>query len=342
MPIEEEFKFDALKKLGPLSWRGIKVPIVSRKVDFSQSLARQKFGYRDNAFIESLGAENFSSYTIPFRQGIVRGPYDPNLFSVTLPAFIVACRDSTAGELHDPVLGNFRCKCTSFSSSLDMNKRDGVDVDVAFVYAPEIDEVEKLPSKVASTSAIFAQLSNLDGDIDKGDWGQQVGAASSAELVETAEVVVESITGELVRTGVFGPPEPFADLFGQIDGFGRQIERFGNKIDAKLNNVLFKLEKMEETISVLEEPANWPILKSSRRIRANIESTKERLANPGRAIFTMLTKSYQSIGNLASAVGMPVDRFLRLNPSLSKHPLVPPNTAVNYISDKLDEIEGKP
>jgi len=317
---------DALKKLGPLSWRGIQVPIVSRKVDFSQSVARQKFSYRDNSFIESLGAENFSfGYTIPFREDITRGPYDANLFSVTLPAFIAACRDSSAGELHDPVLGNFRCKCVSFSSSLDTNKRDGVDVEVGFVYAPRINEVEKLPSQVASTSAIFAQVTDLDGNIDKGDWEQES---------------VESLTGELVRTGVFEPPEPFADLFGQIDGFGRQIERFGNKIDAKLNNVLFKLEKMEETISVLEDPTNWPILKSSRRIRANIESTKERIANPGKAVFRMLTKTYQSVGNLASALGMPVDQLLRLNPALSKNPLVPPETTVNYISDKLDEIEG--
>tara|TARA_R100001163_G_scaffold65609_1_gene63498 strand:+ start:1548 stop:2561 length:1014 start_codon:yes stop_codon:yes gene_type:complete len=325
---------DVLKELAPMSWRGIVVPITDRSVKFDQSLAKQKFSYRDNAFIESLGAENFSfDYTVPFRQDIIRGPYS-ELFTEVLPQFMAACRDSSAGTLYDPVLGEFRAKCVSFSSSLSPDRRDGVDVQVSFIYAPEIDEVQQLPTEVATLGTVVTDTTDLDAQIPKMDFSfsssSQVGDLTNLdlEIFESAQLGEPGDAGLGIRQ--LEPPPPFTDILGQIDGVGRQFERYGNRVDATLNRTAFGLEKLESTVSALGNVKNWPVVRTSRRIRGAIERVKGKLGDPGKSIARFVTKRYMTISEIAASLRMSVKNLLDLNPSLANRPSVPPNTPVFY------------
>ena len=308
---------DVLLQLPTFSWRGIECPITSRQANFSQSHAPQTFSYRDNAVIESLGAQNFQfSYTIPFRQDIAKGPYK-NLFVDVFPKFLAACRKRSPGTLNDPVLGEFRAKCVSMSTSLDVNKRDGVDVDVQFIQAPAIDEVDALPAKIEGITDLDDMAGVLDANVDRADFTQSE---------------IEGTTGEIQTSNrQEEPPEAYQDLLGQLDGFGRQIERFGNKIDAGLSNVAFKLEKMEETISVLQNPKNWPLQRSSRRLRGAIANVALTVAYPGKKVLRHLVPFDISVSSLASNLGMDTGAFLALNPTVAINPMVPAGTEVSYL-----------
>lgn len=315
---------DVLVQLPTLSWRGIWVPVTNRSVSFSQELAEQKFSYRDNAFMESLGAKNISfNYSIPFREDIAKGPYE-NLFIDVFPKFLAACRDRSAGVLMDPVLGQYSAKCTQFSSTLNPNARDGLDVDVSFIYAPAIDEAEFLPDKIDGITELDNQAGLLDANVAKADFNA---------------TILEAETGGVVTTNrQEAPPKAFQDLLGQIDGFGRQIERFGNKIDSSLSSVAFKLEQMEETISVLQNPKNWPLQRSSRRLRGAIANVSLKVAYPGKEVLTYNVNFDISIGDLAANVGMTTGAFLALNPTVALTPTVPSGSQVLYLVDSGSSI----
>jgi len=329
---------DVLKQLPVLSWRGIEVPITARSISFSQTQAKQKFSYRDNSYIESLGADNIGfSYTIPFRQDIAKGPY-VDLFVDVLPRFLEACRRNTAGDLNDPVLGIFRAKCTNFSSTLSPDRRDGVDVEVSFIQAPEIDAVEALPSSIQGISELDDQAGALDDQVALADFTQTAVDSLTGELQLRAETEIETLLAGIQSSSInLGPPDAFQDLFGQIDGFGRQVERFGNKISAKLDQASFKLEKMERTISVLGNPKNWPLQRSSRRLRGNIESVKKTLSNPGKSVLSYTVKFAQGIADIAAKLGMAVNDFVKLNPTLARRISVQAGTVVKYLATEENQ-----
>lgn len=140
---------DIFKDLPRLKWRGIEVPVAERRVGFEQELARHKFAYRDDELLESLGRRNWRfEYTIPFREDIDKGPYR-NLYVATFSTFLQACRDRSEGQLEDPVLGQYAARVESLSIQTDINRRDGEDVQVAFVHSPALDEIEATGSTVS-------------------------------------------------------------------------------------------------------------------------------------------------------------------------------------------------
>lgn len=161
---------DVYKQLPRLSWRGIVVPVASRSATFSHDNVSHKFVYRDNELVEALGARNWTfSYTIPMREDIVRGPY-LNLFTRTMPEFILACRDRTPGDLEDPVLGVFRARCTSLAGTSDVTRRDGDDLQVEFIHAPEIDDIDLLSGGAQDVRGAAEDARSLDDAVAAVDW----------------------------------------------------------------------------------------------------------------------------------------------------------------------------
>lgn len=290
---------DALVALPRLSWRGIEVPITgNRTATFAHDDVRHKLSFRDNKIVESLGASNWSfSYTIPMRQDIARGPYR-NLYTEVLPRFILACRDRTPGDLVDPELGLFLCKPTEFTSTLDVTKRDGTDIQVEFVLAPPFEEPDFEILGTLSVDAIATQAGLLDGEVATVDWEQEE------------------------------PPEPSLDPLTAIDSVGRQIEFAANRVSNKLDDTAFRLEKLEDTIDRLENPQNWPLRRSSRRLREATIRAKQRGDDPLRRIITVTQRYNATVGAVARDADMTVDELLALNPGLAGSPLVPQGSQV--------------
>jgi len=289
---------DVLQQLQRLSWRDIEVPITSRNVSFDQDQTAHKLVYRDNHLIEALGAGNLRfKYGVPMRQDIARGPYK-NLFVVVLPALLRACRDRSAGPLVDPIYGAFRAKCVTFSDTLDMNRRDGTDIEVEFIHAPELGATDALPEQISGISALGNEAGALDAALAKIEWGQEP------------------------------PPEPFADLLGQIDGMLRQLDRYQNKIAAALDRVAFGLEKVEASLTKLGDPKNAPITRSARRLRGSVRRVKEALnATPGKLQEYVLQTS-MTLATLAQTVGVDLEDLLALNASIAKTPFVLAGTRI--------------
>lgn len=290
---------DALAELALLSWRGIVVPITgTRTASFAHDDVQQKLAYRDNALVEALGARNWTfSYTIPMRQDIARGPYR-NLYTDILPSFVAACRDRSPGELVDPELGLFRCKPTEFTSTLDVTKRDGTDIAVEFVLAPEYETPDFEVVGVLGVGSLATEAALLDAETEIIDWEQEP------------------------------PPEPTLDPLTALDSVGRQVEFAANRVSAKLDDTAFRLEKLEETIDRLENPQNWPVRRSSRRLREATLRAKQRGDDPLRRIITVTQRFATTIGAVAAEADMTVDEVLTLNPGLAASPIVPPNTRV--------------
>lgn len=294
---------DALSKLPRFSFRGIEVPITgTRTASFAHEHARHSLTYRDGEIVEATGAKNWTfSYTFPMRQDIAKGPYK-NLYSVVLPQLIAAVRDRSAGELVDPELGLFMARPTQLTSELDVTKRDGTDLRVEFVHSPELEAVDLEVVGFLDAGSLSTEGGLLDEQIELVDWEQEPS------------------------------PEPTADIFSAIDGIGRQIEFAGNKLDAKLHDVAFRLEKIESTVDRLENPKVWPLKRSSRRLREAVVRLKNRGDDPVKRIITVTQRYAKGLSEVAAENGMGVAELLKLNPSLAKLGTVPINAAVRVFA----------
>lgn len=291
---------DVLKQLPHLSFRGIQVPCVSISGGFQHESADHKFQFRDEELIESLGRRNITlAYTVPFREDLFLTPQG-QLFTVVFPQWLDACRDRSRGPLVDPILGEIPAKVTQFRYNVDPNKRDGIDVDVEFIHAPEqnsIAELDVTTDEVESTGKAFQAL------------GQQ------AELVDWKQEP---------------PPEPFVDPFSAIGGVFDQVSANIDKIARTADNMAFKLDKMNKSIDKVADVRNWPIQQSARRLMGSIQRSKERIGGRGRRTSIYQVPVDTQRGPLAANLGNTLGELITLNPRIAQTPVVQANTQVRY------------
>lgn len=279
---------DVFKQLRRFSWRGIELPLIARHVSHAHEQVNHPLVYQDGELVESTGAKNWTfSYTIPFRENIVKGPYRELFTRMLIDEFIPAYLDRTAGPLVDPVLGPFRCKPVSFDDTTDLNKRDGEDIAVAFTHAPEQDVTEEIAGELGSIEAIDERSAFLDAQM------------------ETAFVEAEQ-----------EPPEPLFNPLDVATGIGAQIEVFGDRIAAKADAVAFKAEKAEEQLATLQNPQNAPIIRSLRRLRRASGRLKSRVINPLQLPITVRVPNDMTMTALSALYNMSLADLQRLNPSL--------------------------
>ncbi|MEM6792105.1 MAG: DNA circularization N-terminal domain-containing protein [Myxococcota bacterium] len=292
---------DVLSRLSVASFRGIEVPILTSNTGFQQDQAQHVFEYRDNVAIESLGSRNWTfRWTIPFRQGVARSPFE-GLFLNVFPRFLDAVRDRTPGELYDPILGYYRAKVQSVDFQADPQRRDGVDLDITFIHAPEVGEVD------------------LPGD-----------GLSSVQGLRQTSATLDAAAGEVFRSEQRPPPEPTVNPLNAIAGVGQQITQQANRAQASLADFQSRVQRIEDSLVELERPDLAVAIRAARRLRANAERAKDRVTNPLGVIRRFTTNVAQPLGALAAALITTPDDLLRLNPTLASAPLVPANTTVTY------------
>jgi hypothetical protein len=124
-------------------------------------------------------------------------------------------------------------------------------------------------------------------------------------------------------------PEPATDPLSQISGFGRQIERQGNKISARLDDVAMRAEAVEKAADRLEDPNTFQLKRSSRRVQAAALRLKDRIVNPERRIMRVVLAYQRSLTEIAAADGMTLKELIDLNPTLANKPFVPAGTVVS-------------
>jgi hypothetical protein len=293
---------DVFKDMPRFSWRGIEVPIVARDVGFTHANAQHTYVFRDQQVIEPLGAKNWTfRYTLPMRQGIARGPYR-DLFLEVLPRLIDACRDRSAGELYDPVLGFFRCQPVDFSSTTDFDRRDGEDVTVEFLWSPEEGEIDLAGADLGMLPTARQEGAALDAQVDA-----------------------------IFRSRQLPSPEPSVNPLDAITGIVRQIGTYGQQVQAGFAAYATKIQNMEAAIVALEEPDLAPTIRASRNLRDAARQRAAKVLDPLGTVRTLTTDAASNVAAIASAIGLTPEELLEANPSLAQSPEVPAGTLIRFV-----------
>ncbi|UOF77301.1 DNA circularization protein N-terminus [Caudoviricetes sp.] len=293
---------DALEKLTRFSWRDQEYPITRRRVSFAHEGAEHRIQFRDNDFVQPLGAHSlFFSYTLPMRQGIAKGPYK-DLFTTGYPLLFAAMRDREKGVLVDPVLGEFVCVPQTWTDAMDVAMRDGTDVEVEFKHSPDVDEIED--PKTITLQGVTSDAGALDAELSKVDWEQEPS------------------------------PGPTMDALNAISGVGAQLEAQSGKVAAALEDFAYKCEKIDQQIDRLQNPDVWPLKRAVRRNRSSAVALAKRAQDPTKEIVRLVISHTRTIVSLASELNMTIEELLQQNPALARAPFVPAGTPINALKKK--------
>jgi len=294
---------DVFRLVPHMEWRGNVYPIAARSVSFRHEQIEHKIQYRPNDFAEPLGPHSFLfRYTIPMREDLAKGPYK-SLFNEGLVKLVRDCRNRESGTLIDPFYGEFTCVPVSFDERVDVNKRDGTDVEVEFLHSPAFDEGEPLlKDSITGITGLVSQAGALDEQVKAADWNQEPS------------------------------PQGLTDALSAINGIGRRGLRQIDRTASSLDDLAFKLRKIEETADEAENPQNWRLRDSARAARDQVQRAKDRATeDPTRKISRVGTKYAKTIGTIAVETDMSIEQLLALNPHLrSKGPLVPAGTPISF------------
>lgn len=292
-----------LQTLSKLSWRGIVVPSFKGSFGFSQESAEQKYVFRDEALIQSLGKKNNTfRYTIPFREGIIYSagvPYNQkgDIFSKTFKDFKAACENRDVGNLQDPIVGLIPAKVAQFSYDYSANMLDGVDVEVEFIHCPDVADID--PSTIRQGAPV--QVGNLDNALAKVDWKQQE------------------------------PPTAFLDPFSALSSILDQSAIFVSEKTAAIDNLLFKVQKANNSIDSLKDAKNNDVKRLGENFKQTLIQTRRTVGSAGQVTRDFFTPRETTIGQLALSFQMTNADFIRLNPELARNPKVKSGTKVRYI-----------
>jgi len=293
---------DVFRLVPHFTWRGVTYPVSARSVSFRHEQIEHKLQYRAGDFPEPLGPHSYLfRYTIPMREDISKGPYK-NLFNVGLPILVRDCRNREPGELVDPFYGLFQCVPTSFEETIDVGKRDGTDVQVEFLHAPDLGDDEPiLRDNITGIVGLVSSAGALEQELTVADWNQEPS------------------------------PEGVTDVLSAINGVGRRGLRQIDRISARLDDLAFRLRKIDETADAAENPQNWQLRDSIRNALDATNRIKQRATkDPAKKTVDLVVRFHKSITVIAAENGMTVNQLIELNPQLPAKggPMVPPGTVL--------------
>jgi hypothetical protein len=275
---------------------------------FTHEHAQHRIIFRDDKLIESLGRDNPTyRYKAPMREDLFVAPWaGANLFTKVYPDLLAACLDRSRGILIDPFHGARPAKCASLREIRNVNRRDGIDVELEFILAPEEGEViTDLGSEIRSIPGATLEALRIDQALAKVDYPPQL-----------------------------PPPDPLVDPFDAISGIGDQLDVAQGKINAKLLDVASRAERAADTIDKLKKPELASTRAAALRLQAAAIRMEETIAvGRARPVRTVITKTNAGLASLAALHGMTVEEFLKLNPDAARTPMVKANTEIRIFFD---------
>ena len=279
---------------------------------FQQAQSAHRLIFRDNQLIESLGRDSPTyRYSIPFREDITGGGYE-NLFTVTYSDFLAACQDRSRGNLIDPFHGLIPAKCVTFRETRDVNRKDGVDVDVEFILAPEDAEIVQ----------------------DLGKQIRTLGAAKESALRFDAQV-------SAIKFPIQETPKPTINPLDLPATFSDQADVAGNSVAAAFGDSALRAERAAESIDRLRNPSLAPQAQQARRLQESLLALEDRLDPTGtRPLRKVTTTSGHTVSALARLLNIPLAELMRLNPVLARPentPFVKSGTQIRVFADTLSD-----
>lgn len=294
---------DPFSQLPHLTWRDeLILPVADRNHEFEHQGAEHAIIYRNGVAVEMTGAgARILSYTIPMREGITKGPYG-GLFTQALQKLWASFySDRTPGPLYDPIYGLLTCVPQRWHESTDVNKRDGVELQLSWkVHTPDEGS-----SETASPSLYSLEISaqRLDEEVARTPWPVQQ-----------------------------NPPEPTADPLSVASGVVQQGNYAVTRSKAKVSEVAMRMGEVEDAAEEAEAngvPGAGFVRQDARRAR--LGATKVANAPPretATAAIQVVTSEVSDLPALAKRFGMTLQDLLFFNPGLSKSVVAPSGSRV--------------
>lgn len=295
---QRERRVPAFDKLPHAVWRTITFPVSERTVRFAHEGTDHQFIYRDGVAVEMMGAgPRVITYTIPFRDGLTKGPYGnvgadstPAMFSAWLLKFWrVYHDDKTPGALYDPVYGDLICVPQEWDEQSDAQQRDGVTVRVSFKeHTPPSEETPRLDNTL---DQIKAGAVRLDDEVDRIDWPIQENS-----------------------------PNAQNDLFSTLAGVIQQGNYQMNRVKGRIQGVVERIARVEEAAAEAEKTMTSGagfLREQARILRLKTIRMSSAAVVGGRRVRTKARNSDSTVINEAAKAGMTIEAFLNLNPELA-------------------------
>jgi hypothetical protein len=293
---------DALSKLPEFAWRGTEWPILDSEYSFRHENAEHKLSFGDVTFVEGLGAQNPTfRYTIPMRQGIAIGAYKDLFLKIGKLEADIYNREP--GPLVDPIFGRWTARPVEFSCRADGKSRDGVDVEVSFVWAPDLDE-DVRGQAATSLADLRSDAAALDAEIEK-----------------------------MTRKHDVPPPGPTINPLDAVSAVTGQVDRALEKTKLALEDFAYRVEKTEryckKVIRVAKDPDAFGAYRTARRIRTSAERTRKNIADLTANIVPIVVGQTKTVLTVAAENAMTVKELLAMNVQLAASPMVAAGTTVN-------------
>jgi len=272
------------EQLLPCTWRGIHFPTSTIKVSLSQDVTEHKYWGKDGADVESTGRAPLEiDAVLPLYNGIAPGKGEKwgVLYPTTFRQLLDAFSDKSKGVLQHPELGEITCKPVSFDFAHDAQRRDGVEVTVKWVETFENDEGFNTAAKDSPINVADLAALNLD--------------SSRADL-------------KLLVPDAALPEEDFVSLMNKVTGFVDSVTTFAQVIGNKPNQVLYRLEQLQNSVERAKNALTWPIIDTIERAKDALHDIKEATSTTHTLVGTGPVD-----GSGSPAVGRKIARFLTPN-----------------------------
>lgn len=314
---------DVLADLIEASWTPeggsrISFPTTDFGSSFDHDIARHKYWRVNGASLEHTGRNPIRHpLTIPFRVGIVKGRSETwtALYPQTFDLFFAAASGGKRGFLSHPHFGLRRGFLTNLDAKWVGARRDGVDVTVMF----EEDEDYVLEQSQADPStALYRATLTLDTSAaDLADLAPQLPKVD-ASLVDAANTIISAPRTAQLRA---------AGKASAVKGFAR---RMSNAVDSVAKTVDEAGDP--DTRGPAIRSLLWPVVGSTTAIESAVTDVADvaKEVASRRRVATFVTRVRQTLAQIASDLGAPVQDVMSLNPRLLNRPVVPAGTSVRY------------
>jgi hypothetical protein len=265
-------------------------------MSFAHESVQHKQQRRSGDLIEQTGAHSaIFTYTIPMRSDLFPSLGYGDLFGEALQRLLDDCRDSSPGDLFDPVYGYHRCVPGSYTADLSALKRDGEDIRLEFKHSPleGEDDVAVTPNAVANEAeALTVEATTFQREAKE---NEEISPNTSIKLTEA---------------------------MSRLSGFGRAVLNLPNDARNEINKIVYWAKEIEDITTEATSPA---AIATRHRARETREKALRLLdnANQIRPVKTRIVSQQKSLASLAAEFGVPFEAFLLANPAYAALPLVP-------------------
>ena len=307
MPIDPATKrsdLDVLSTTPLASWRGINFVCGPVSISFDQQHAVHAYPDRDAGYVESTGRNNVVySFSAIFRRGVVGEGGGRAAFPDQWRAFTAACADRTADILRHPLLGDVKVKVQRYNAQVDPGRRDGADVEVSFIEAPDRED---------EFAALLANPSLIGSAYD----GARSFDTAYPDLKPSPPPLPQNLKPSLL------------DSIKQINGLISQTRLGIGNLVSKINGVAFAISDLTDSISAADDPKNYAAIAALEKVFASLIKLGEQVQRRARPFRPVVLPRPMSIAEAAAQYNTPVADFCRLNPLIASQSILPPGSQV--------------